>query len=117
MRDQFFRDWLNDHYLDFIREGLRVLIGDAPAIEWTMNPTRPSPEEPGVELSEEEARRLTRDAAAAMDPALLPQLNARYVFDTFVAGRSNEFAFAACKAVADKPALAYNPLSSSAAQA
>ena len=114
VRDQFFRDWLNDHYLDFIRDGLKALTGEAPAIEWVMNPTRPSADQPSLELSEalseEEARRLTHVAAAAMEPALAPQLNPRYIFETFVAGRSNEFAFAACKAVADKPALAYNPL-------
>ncbi|MBI5184260.1 MAG: chromosomal replication initiator protein DnaA [Nitrospinae bacterium] len=37
-------------------------------------------------------------------------LNPRYRFDNFVAGRSNEFAFAAAKSVADKPAKSYNPL-------
>ena len=110
VRDQFFRDWLNDHYLDFIREGLKGLTGVAPAIEWTMNPSRASIDQPGIELSEEEARRLVHDSQAALAPALAPQLNPRYEFDTFVAGRSNEFAFAACKAVADKPAVAYNPL-------
>ena len=31
------------------------------------------------------------------------QLNARYTFDTFVVGKSNEFAHAASRAVADSP--------------
>lgn len=37
-------------------------------------------------------------------------LNQRYSFDTFVKGESNKFAHAACIAVAESPAKAYNPL-------
>ena len=37
-------------------------------------------------------------------------LNPRYTFDTFVVGGSNEFAHAAARAVAEKPAKVYNPL-------
>ncbi len=33
-----------------------------------------------------------------------------YTFDTFIVGRSNEFAYAACKAVATDAASTYNPL-------
>ncbi|MBQ8927861.1 MAG: chromosomal replication initiator protein DnaA [Oscillospiraceae bacterium] len=33
-----------------------------------------------------------------------------YTFDTFIVGRSNEFAFAACKAVATDSSTSYNPL-------
>ncbi|HAX70501.1 MAG TPA: chromosomal replication initiator protein DnaA, partial [Anaerolineae bacterium] len=37
-------------------------------------------------------------------------LNPRYTFDTYVVGSGNRLAHAACQAVADKPARAYNPL-------
>jgi len=37
-------------------------------------------------------------------------LNPKYTFDTFVVGNSNRFAHAACLAVAESPAKAYNPL-------
>ncbi|NLJ66331.1 MAG: chromosomal replication initiator protein DnaA [Clostridiales bacterium] len=37
-------------------------------------------------------------------------LNAKYTFDSFVIGNSNRFAHAACLAVAEAPANAYNPL-------
>jgi chromosomal replication initiator protein len=38
------------------------------------------------------------------------QLNLRYTFDSFVVGKSNEFAHAASGAVAERPSKAYNPL-------
>lgn len=37
-------------------------------------------------------------------------LNTRYVFETFVVGKGNELAHAACQAVAANPGHAYNPL-------
>jgi chromosomal replication initiator protein len=37
-------------------------------------------------------------------------LNARYTFDKFIVGKSNQLAHAASRSVAEKPALGYNPL-------
>ena len=37
-------------------------------------------------------------------------MNPRYTFDNFVIGSSNNFAYAAARAVADSPSRAYNPL-------
>lgn len=37
-------------------------------------------------------------------------LNEEYTFENFVVGNSNRFAYAACQAVANNPATAYNPL-------
>jgi len=37
-------------------------------------------------------------------------MNPRYIFDTYVVGSGNRLAHAACLAVAEKPARAYNPL-------
>src|SRR5215813_3395468 len=38
------------------------------------------------------------------------ELNPKYTFDAFVIGSGNQFAHAACQAVAERPSKAYNPL-------
>nr|MBA3914944.1 chromosomal replication initiator protein DnaA [Terriglobales bacterium] len=62
----------------------------------------------------------SRPAAAATQPVRgeqarfdwdgAAQLNPRYTFDAFVIGSGNQFAHAACQAVAERPSKAYNPL-------
>ena len=40
----------------------------------------------------------------------MPVVNFEYTFDNFIVGNSNKFAHAACVAVAENPAMNYNPL-------
>ncbi len=44
------------------------------------------------------------------EPLRAGSLIPRYTFDTFVVGPSNQFAHAACRAVAETPSRSYNPL-------
>src|SRR5208283_4265067 len=66
--------------------------------------------------TEEEPVQASPAAAAAAKQSKLDfessdhQLNNRYTFDSFVVGKSNEFAHAASRAVAEQPSKAYNPL-------
>ena len=102
VRDQFSRDWLTDHYLDFIRTGLKPHVGEDVAIEWIINPDLKK-QEPAVEVSEEPA---PTNAAAPISNWSTPQFNKRYTFNNFVCGPSNQFAVAAARAVAEKPGKA-----------
>ncbi|MEE8409761.1 MAG: chromosomal replication initiator protein DnaA [Myxococcota bacterium] len=107
VRDRFSRDWLNDHYIDFLRERLSAIVGTTLAIEWVLNPERAIPDE-SIEALPDEPSSVSESIHPSHDRGR--QLNSRYVFDTFVAGPSNQFALAACKAVAENPAVSYNPL-------
>ena len=48
--------------------------------------------------------------ADAVDAGDLVGLSPRYSFETFIVGASNQFAHAACRAVAEAPSRSYNPL-------
>ena len=75
-------------------------------------------------ITEEEAKRRILYQLEGKDPSeldkpekkpflvggTLPPFNFEYTFDNFIVGNSNKFAHAACWAVADRPALDYNPL-------
>jgi chromosomal replication initiator protein len=50
------------------------------------------------------------EMAAPRQPPRVGSLNERYTFDTFIVGPSNQFAHAACRAVAEAPSRSYNPL-------
>ena len=115
VRDQFFRDWLCDHYLDFIRDHLSELAQEQLAVDWALDPTIKS----ATEISAtEDATDLLQDSPKPAEISFNPEQNAlytkqfnpRYTFDSFIAGPSNQLAFAGSKAVAENPAHSYNPL-------
>jgi chromosomal replication initiator protein len=54
--------------------------------------------------------RATRPLAAEDRPRRSTPLNSKYTFEHFVVGKSNQFAHAAARAVAEHPGTTYNPL-------
>ena len=102
-----FRDWLTKHYSGVITEALRdtanpglsvTFVTDGP-VDLTPDP-KLSPVEKTVEPVESVSAPVTGSVG----------LNARYTFDTFIVGSSNQFAHAAARAVAEAPSRSYNPL-------
>ena len=75
-------------------------------------PTVVSESGPGRVPSGESARVVGRHREERARPSADTgnRLNPKYTFETFVIGASNRFAHAAAVAVAESPALAYNPL-------
>ena len=96
--NKFSRDWLAQNHLDAIHHAAREVLGGHPRI--TLIVEESSPAEPVA------APRLERAAGSGT----VEGLNPRYTFDAFVVGSSNQFAQAACQAVAELPSRAYNPL-------
>jgi chromosomal replication initiator protein len=101
-----FRDWLTKHYAAVIEEALaEVQRPGAPVAFVTEDLGTPLVADvpPAESIVEEDAP----DAAVDSDDDLL---SPRYSFDTFIVGPSNQFAHAACRAVAEAPSRSYNPL-------
>ena len=114
--DDLVREWLEKHYAGVLAEALAEVGRPGTRLEFlteaqvqesqahsaappalqseTLRVTFPTPGEPTAE-------------SMAMGVA---GLTPRYTFDTFVVGSSNQFAHAACRAVAEAPARSYNPL-------
>lgn len=104
------KDLMEEKYAEKIRETMQSayeeLYGVAGAsIDLSFTTTEEAPPFPPPELPD-----VTGDAPGLRQPANGANLNPNYTFDTFVVGKSNEFANAAAQAVAANPGRAYNPL-------
>ncbi|CEK32422.1 chromosomal replication initiation protein [[Clostridium] sordellii] len=98
--NDFTKGILEDRYLNLIESSVNQLSLKKHDIKFV--------------LSEDDVRGLNKNYDIEEDDNKLkknyPNLNPKYTFDTFVIGNSNRFAHAACVAVAEAPARAYNPL-------
>jgi len=104
VRNAYARDWLENRLASTVS---RLLLGITNAsvdvrfivhgneVEQILDETPPS--QPAT-------------VSASNHPARSLSINPRYVFETYVVGSGNRLAHAACLAVAEKPARAYNPL-------
>jgi len=104
---EFARDWLQKRGAKTIESALEQVVGKPLALHLELG-------QMDLPLGDKAPpRRQVRPPAAlpreAGDLASTP-LNPKYTFDSFVVGKSNQFAQAAALAVAQNPAKSYNPL-------
>jgi chromosomal replication initiator protein len=106
-----FRDWLTKHYAGVLEEALGEVDRKGTAIAFVTDVADgaqrgPAPPLPAAAVPADSS--FEPESVADDTPA--GGLAPRYSFDTFIVGPSNQFAHAACRAVAEAPSRSYNPL-------
>jgi chromosomal replication initiator protein len=104
VRNAYARDWLESRLASTVSRLLVGIMNASVAVNFIVNGNEP-------ETMMDETPLAQPEPIAAYDQPMRPSnMNPRYLFDTFVVGSGNRLAHAACLAVAEKPARAYNPL-------
>lgn len=103
-KNNFDRDWINNHYINFIRETLDEIYDDSFEVKLFSNQ-----EEKSETKTKSDPPSRIKAHTARITP-ISGSLNSNYMFDSFIVGSSNQFAHAASIAAAQKPGEAYNPL-------
>ena len=102
---KFMIDWVRDNLLDVLLQDLEAQRGIPCAVKFVVRERAEAGEDP--DAGRTVASEVPPGAGVPVRP---PTINAKYTFDSFVVGPSNQFAVAACTAVANAPGRAYNPL-------
>ncbi len=119
------KEWIAGHYQTFIEDAASAVLGTAKKITFTVvaaavpeekTPTTAKGKDKNVNPNQGTLFPEDREGAPEtvaethiVAPGDNSSLNPKYTFDTFVTGKSNNFAHAAAMAVADKPGKTYNP--------
>ena len=104
VRNAYARDWLENRLASTVNRLLVSILNGSVSVSFIVNGN-------DKETEAEESRVSQPEALPVIEQNLRnTTLNPRYVFENFVVGSGNRLAHAACLAVAEKPARAYNPL-------
>ena len=102
-RTPFIRDWVRRHYADRIKEFFTKGNDKVLGIEIIAAKTKANSSEVQEKSSPTTSNEVMEDSFGA-------KLDPRYVFDSFVVGKSNELAYAAALRVAESKEVPFNPL-------
>jgi chromosomal replication initiator protein len=103
-----FSDWLTKHYTGILAEALADIGRPQASVVFVTDDPAEAP--PALTPAEASLAPATPPPSPDVELVAHGGLNPRYTFDTFVVGSSNQFAHAACRAVAEAPGRSYNPL-------
>src|SRR5436190_6306918 len=97
-----YQEWLTKHYSVIMSEALTDVQRAVVDVVFTA--------EPGLDPGPADEAPHPPDAVPTPHLTQNTGLNDRYSFEAFIVGPSNQFAHAACRAVAEAPSHSYNPL-------
>jgi chromosomal replication initiator protein len=100
-----FKDWLTKHYSGVLAEALAEVRRSGATLTFVADGSVPAVAAELITVTEDDVTDSPPPPSTAS-----ASLNPRYTFDTFIVGPSNQFAHAACRAVAEAPSRSYNPL-------
>jgi len=117
----FNKQWMENKYHTQVKTALSKLDSKIKTIEYKVvgksggagapvESTQSRPVKRVESVRNEPAPRRGEQTSLPTAPASHSNLNPRYTFESFVVGSSNDFAHAACQAVAKSPGTKYNPL-------
>ncbi len=101
VKNAYARDWLDDRLSAKLSRLLTGMIGNPVTTEITVH---------SANITQSEQRKTETITPNDTTTKNNSTINGRYRFDNFVVGADNRLAHAACMAVAESPARAYNPL-------
>ena len=103
--NKFFGEWLDTHYGLLLAEAIATARGgELMTVAFTVREKGATPQ------GEPQALMSGPRGGMQSKPRRGIQLNPKYIFKNFVVGAGNQFAHAACMAVAEQPGHTYNPL-------
>jgi len=109
----YFSNWLEEHYLPLLKSLSKSILLFDVSFSFVVEEDSPTPGTSKTEAIIDTSSGTTPSSDTNTTPDFFDQLtiNTRFVFDSFVVGHSNQFAYAASKAVAEAPgSTAFNPL-------
>ena len=116
VRNAYARDWLESRLASTISRLLFGILNVSVAVNFIVSSNQPEQtidqRDNSSTILQDRSTNHTHEQFEETyeQPSRSSGLNPRYIFDTYVVGSGNRLAHAACLAVAEKPARAYNPL-------
>ncbi|NTU55890.1 MAG: chromosomal replication initiator protein DnaA, partial [Anaerolineales bacterium] len=112
VRNAYARDWLESRLASTVNRLLVGIFNSTVDVHFVVhgNEIERIVDEAPVSSADSSVQTRIEAAEAYEQPSRNSNMNPRYIFDAFVVGSGNRLAHAACLAVAEKPARAYNPL-------
>jgi len=97
-------EWMHKHYTALVGEALAEVGRPRATVVFLPEGSTPA-------VSDDSEPQAESIVAVPLESKSAPDgLSPRYSFETFIVGASNQFAHAACRAVAEAPSRSYNPL-------